>query len=210
MGDVGTRAARDIANGAVDNDCDDSDTSEEEPDPFEESDRLLADMKKLALQASAAVENIDKVDERNDTASTEMHDRLNKTALGIIAAVVSGEPEEQAPEEPPQAELSDGALNESEWVPPAAETPPSSSGGGSSSGRFACVAPPAKNAAAGAVVSDISRLASRPLIAGDSNTYASRKGAPQRPKPLTSGSELGAFAAGRGRGRGSRMPAPRE
>ena len=191
---------------------------ESEHDAYAESDALLAEMRRFKLEASAAMGDIDKSEASNDLAAVKLHDRLNETAAGIIAKVVSGEPEEAEEEaRPPHAGPNDGVLLEeaaTHWSPPSSTASSRISGvasvaapsGGSS--RFARDGGCRPDSGVGSVLSDISRLASRPLIADDVS-FASRPGAPRRPAPLTSSSDLGAFAVGRGapgRGRGRLGP----
>ena len=199
---------------------DDFDDDEEEDDGAEAAaDALLEDMRRLRAAVSTAVSDVGGREESANAAANQLHDRLNKTAMDIIADVVSGEAEmEQSgvtspvtqstpvPHSTP-APVLDATEPEALWHPETAAAPSAPPAAARSSKRFG-VQPERGRPDSGvaSVVSDISRLAGKPLLAdGDGSGASNRPGAPRRPGGLTSGSHVG----GRGRGAGSR-PLPRQ
>mmetsp|Transcript_15675 Transcript_15675/g.31548 ORF Transcript_15675/g.31548 Transcript_15675/m.31548 type:complete len:214 (-) Transcript_15675:161-802(-) len=193
------------------------------------ADALLEDMKRLRAQISTAVQDVDGREKMAANAASMLHEKLNRTAADIISGVVSGDADGNAlvptPSSPPLS-VPKGAGDSGEvaqWRPDAATVataaaspsmpsveaalPPVPKGSGK---RFALQQERQRpESGVGSVVGDISRLASKPLLANDDGVGASRTvaGALRRPG-LASGSHI-AGRGGTGRGLGSRLPTGR-
>ena len=169
-----------------------------------EADALLEDMKRLRSDVAAAMDTVDSRTDSADVAADKMHSRLTASVLDIINNVASGvdQPEEDPTEtasadahdeqweQRDQSLVDDAAaislVGDEQWHPPerpvAADTASSSASGSappSATGRGRFKVPAPQQPEARAVVNDISRLASKPLL-DDSIPLARRpKGGPQ-------------------------------
>ena len=171
-------------------------------DADNEADRLLEDMRQLNRDVAAAVNVVERKTHSFDDESDQMHSKLNSMALNIICDIKMG----RCVDEPPSRDLTAaiGLPTEEIWQPPdlpAASLSAENQGPGSpmrraaGGGRFKAVQPPQPQAEAKSLVSDISRLASRPLL-DDSAPMPRRPGG----RGLGSASNMG-----RGLGSGSSM-----
>jgi hypothetical protein len=207
-------------------------TDDEESDDGD-ADALLEDMRKLTAQLASAVEEIDSRELSANVEAQAMHDRLSQKAKSIMSSVVAGESEEDVS---PDASYGPPMPNETEVEPhvstnsSGAELDGAQAANGLASARNVGAAEPGRaDSGVGHVVSDISRLASKPLldpgradsgvghVVRDISRLASRpllpdiQGPPHGVRPrkvggLASTSQLGG-AARPGRGVGSRFQA---
>ena len=185
--------------------ADDSESeSEQSDDAYAQADALLEEMRRFNKEASSSISSIDKSEAHSAAAAAQMHERLNKTAMSIIQDVVSGaepgSPEKPSPvgdeSEPSENVEKPNAIGESEreqnWSPRLSST--SSVTAAPSRSRFTPRDPKSEEGVASAV-SDISRLASKPLIPGE---------------PMLGSSRVGGLAPLAGRGGGRGRPRPRQ
>ena len=172
----------------------------------DEADRLLEEMRRLNRDVAAAVNSVEGKTLSFDDESDQMHTKLNAMALDIINDVKLGKSVEDTPcgtLASSSVSAEDPVLAEEMWQPP--EMPEMPDPPASSSATATLPSSPARPAAGGgrfkapqsqveakSVVSDISRLASKPLLA-DSAPMPRRPGGS---RGLMSGSTMG-----RGRGR---------
>ena len=197
------------------------DEGEEEgqEDAYAQADLLLAEMRKFKLQATAALGDVEKSEASSDAAAREMRQQLGKTAASIISEVARGMP-------PPQSGRSselgeeEAVLGEDSWTVAegrvgscVAEAHTEAHADGSGKRATADKDDSRPESGVGNLVSDISRLASKPLLPADALAYSSRPGAPRRSTAgLASSSEIGTLgsmsASGRGRSVGARLPRP--
>lgn len=185
------------------------DLADEDMAPDDEADRLLEDMRRLNRDVAAAVNSIDGCTESASAASDKMHSRLTASVLDIISDVAAGVSEHEKDSE---AHASSDAISlplEDRWQPVVAAVPesvpsPAATRGDTASaasnsparpaGRFK-MPPPQQQPEAKSVVSDISRLASKPLL-DDSQPLPSRRPGARGGR----GAGVGARAAPRGGG----------
>ena len=185
-----------------------------------EADRLLEEMRQLNRDVAAAVDSVEGKTLSFNDESDDLHSKLNSKALDIINDVKLGrDPDEPPPSDPTVAPALDdyGPPGEEMWQPPempetpaplfsasaaassaAAEHPDSLARRPAGGGRFKAAQPPQPQVEAKSLVSDISKLASRPLL-DDIAPMPRRPGG----RGLASGSTMGrGLASGSAMGRG--------
>ena len=204
------------------------DDESEEDDGFLAADKLLEDMRRLRAQVSTAVEDVTGREQSANEAASQLHEKLNLTAVDIIAGVVSGEGDAAA--SPSSVPLEDGDAREAHWRPDAVIVQPAAAMASvpaavalSPSAPAAAAAPAAASArrrftvqqerqkpdsGVESVVNDISRLVGKPLLAvddGECSSATRTAGGVARRSGLGSGSHIAVRGAA-SRGAGSRLP----